>query len=515
MTATSPPIDINPNHLETIQRILEEHVPDCEVRAFGSRAKWNAEDYSDLDLAVVGEQPLNWRVLSMLKDALEESTLPFRVDVLDWHDISDNFREMIKADCILLEKGASLDNHKEMTLGEFTPFNYGKGLKEAHRNSTGNVPVYGSNGIVGWHDKALTDGPTIIIGRKGTVGAVHYSPIPCWPIDTTFFVTGQDPELVRYQYYALKALKLEGMNSDSAVPGLNRDAAHARRMRIPSLSEQRDIAHILGTLDDKIELSRRMNATLEAIARALFKSWFVDFDPVRAKIEGRWRPGESLPGLSAHLYDLFPNRLVHSELGEIPQGWSVGALDDVIQLLSGGTPSTAVNRYWNGEISWYTAKDAPGLSDIFVVRTERTITLAGVQNSATQIFPVGTTIISARGTVGRLALLGLPMAMNQTCYGIRGNDTYPNFFIYWVIRMAITSIQRQTYGTIFDTITRQTFKHIKIILPSVELRYKFDLEATQIMERILGNICERISLDNMRSVLSTLLLSDLIRGYSE
>ena len=98
------------------------------------------------------------------------------------------------------------------------------------------------------------------------------------------------------------------------------------------LAEQRAIAHILGALDDKIELNRRMNETLEEMARALFKSWFVDFDPVRAKMEGCWRPGESLPGLPAHLYDLFPDRLVDSELGYIPEGWQVKALGDVVEL---------------------------------------------------------------------------------------------------------------------------------------------------------------------------------------
>ncbi|MDA8064552.1 MAG: restriction endonuclease subunit S [Thermaerobacter sp.] len=97
----------------------------------------------------------------------------------------------------------------------------------------------------------------------------------------------------------------------------------------PEIPEQRAIAHILGTLDDKIELNRRMNQTLEAIAQAIFKSWFVDFEPVRAKMEGRWRRGESLPGLPAHLYDLFPDRLVESELGEIPEGWQNGTLGDV------------------------------------------------------------------------------------------------------------------------------------------------------------------------------------------
>ena len=118
-------------------------------------------------------------------------------------------------------------------------------------------------------------------------------PGPCWPIDTTFYVTGDDAAIVRFMHYALKALGLEDMNSDSAVPGLNRSAAHERVFLVPDESEQRAIAHVLGTIDDKIELNRRMNETLEEMARALFKSWFVDFEPVRAKMDGLGKCGLS------------------------------------------------------------------------------------------------------------------------------------------------------------------------------------------------------------------------------
>ena len=145
---------------------------------------------------------------------------------------------------------------------------------------------------------------------------------------------------------------------------------------IPPLPEQRRIAHILGTLDDKIAVNRQINKTLEEMARALFKSWFVDFEPVRAKIEGRWHRGKSLSGMPAELYDLFPDRLVDSELGAVPEGWEVGVLDDMLELLSGGTPRTSVAEYWEGDIPWYTAKDAPNLSDVFAIETERTSGLA-------------------------------------------------------------------------------------------------------------------------------------------
>ena len=208
-----------------------------------------------------------------------------------------------------------------------------------------------------------------------------------------------------------------------------------------------------------------MNETLEEMARALFKSWFVDFDPMRAKMDGRWRRGQSLPGMPADLYDLFPDGMVDSELGEIPAGWEVGVLDDVIELLSGGTPRTTMAEYWDGEIPWYTAKDAPTPSDVFVLDTERKITMEGVENSATKILPAGTTIITARGTVGKIACLGIPMSMNQTCYGIRGSSGYPDFFTYLNIRLTVDELRHRTHGTIFDTITRQTFKLIGIVIP--------------------------------------------------
>jgi len=211
----------------------------------------------------------------------------------------------------------------DTTVGDFCPFTYGKGLPERARNSAGTVPVFGSNGVVGTHDDSYVNEPGIIIGRKGTVGAVHYSPTPFWPIDTTFYVADAETRDLRFTYYLLRALPLEQMNADSAVPGLNRDAAHSVRIRVPDLEGQRRIAHMLGKLDDKIELNRRMNRTLEKMAAAIFKSWFIDFDPVHAKAEGRD------PGLPEEIADLFPDSFEESELGPIPRGWTLGKLADV------------------------------------------------------------------------------------------------------------------------------------------------------------------------------------------
>jgi type I restriction enzyme S subunit len=172
----------------------------------------------------------------------------------------------------------------ETTVGDFCPFEYGTGLKEANRKG-GDVPVYGSNGIVGYHNEAYVKTRGVIIGRKGTVGAVHYSNEPFFPIDTTFYVEETENSDIRFIYYLLRSIGLEHMNSDSAVPGLNRKAAHKRIINVPeSLSEQRAIAGILGALDDKIELNRRMNRTLESMARAVFREMMKD-EGGRMKVE--------------------------------------------------------------------------------------------------------------------------------------------------------------------------------------------------------------------------------------
>jgi type I restriction enzyme S subunit len=219
--------------------------------------------------------------------------------------------------------GDNVKGWTETTVGDFAPFLYGKGLPERQRNQAGTVPVFGSNGVVGMHNEALVNNAGIIIGRKGTVGAVHFCKTPFWPIDTTFYVENKPNQEIRYIYYLLRSLGLEHMNADSAVPGLNRNAAHARKILLPPIPEQKAIASILGALDDKIELNRKMNDTIEAMARAIFKSWFVDFDPI--------------PGYS-------PNKeWQDSPLGKIPKRWRVGSISNIAEVSSGERPEFRQN----------------------------------------------------------------------------------------------------------------------------------------------------------------------------
>ena len=325
-------IDIDPSDRKTVLQIVERHVPNCEVRAYGPRVEWTAELYSRLDIAVMDTSEVGPRALTALREAFSNSALPFIVEVVDGNSVPEETRVANLRKYVVLQLASNQQRWRKTTVGEFAPLTYGKSLPARDRTAGGLVPVYGSNGVIGTHSASLTNGPTVVVGRKGSVGAVHYSQRPCWPIDTTFYLQDSDSMLARFKCYALSAIGLEEMNTDSAVPGLNRDTAHACQIRVPSEAGQRAIAAVLGTLDDRIELNRRMCATLEEMASALFKAWFVDFEPVQAKMEGRWREGESLPGLPAHLYDLFPDELTDSELGPIPAGWRPCSLGDVIRI---------------------------------------------------------------------------------------------------------------------------------------------------------------------------------------
>jgi len=162
---------------------------------------------------------------------------------------------------------------------------------------------------------------------------------------------------------------------------------------LPPLSEQRTIAQILGMLDDKIDLNRRMNETLEEIARAIFESWFVDFDPVRAKAEGRD------PGLPRHIADLFPDHFDDSELGEIPAGWTVMPIGEVVRVVGGGTPSTKEPAFWeHGIHCWATPKDLSRLQTPILLDTERKVTDAGLAKISSGLLPEGTVLLSSRAS---------------------------------------------------------------------------------------------------------------------
>ena len=384
------PVDIRPDHLEIVQRILRGHLPaSVKVWVFGSRANWNTKDASDLDLALESDSRLNHKLLGALKNAFEDSTLPYTVDVVDLDRIGDSFRQVVESQRVTLPMKA---DGTERQVGLAAPLAGGPlaewlspgALGQWNGVPLGDVCIKIGSGATprGGRDVYLRDGPYTLIRSQNIyndgfhrdglafIGQQHADELQNVEVlegDVLLNITGDsvaracqvapdvlparvnqhvaiirpdsanlDADYLRYYLVApiIQTLLLSWAGSGGTRNALTKGMIEWLEVPIPPLREQRAIAHVLGTLDDKIELNRRMNETLEAMARALFKSWFVDFDPVRAKMEGRWRRGESLPCLPAEYYDLFPDRLVDSELGEIPEGWEVKPfgtlLDDVI-----------------------------------------------------------------------------------------------------------------------------------------------------------------------------------------
>lgn len=281
--------------------------------------------------------------------------------------------------------------------------------------------------------------------------------------------------------------------------------------RIPPIEVQHAIAHILGTLDDKIELNRRANDTLEAMAQTLFNAWFVDFEPTRAKMDGRWLRGQSLPGLPAHLYDHFPDRLVESDLGEVPEGWEVRSVDQLLNIIGGGTPKTSNPEYWDGNVPWFSVADTPRAGDVFVIETEKSITQAGLDGSSARLIPKGTTIISARGTVGNLAITGRDMTFNQSCYGLRGVEGAGDYFVYLITMQMVEQLKAMAHGSVFSTITRQTFEVIRWPNPPSTTLREFEKCVAVWFDPILANVEQSRSLAELREILLPKLISGELR----
>jgi type I restriction enzyme, S subunit len=335
---------------------------------------------------------------------------------------------------------------------------------------------------------------------------VFYFETEFWPHDTTLWVKdfhGNDP---RFVYYFLKELDTKSLDVGSANPTLNRNHVHPLETLWLSLPDQKAISSLLGALDDKIELNRQTNRTLEELARSTFKSWFVDFEPVQARVEGR-----NFPGLTREALELFPNEFEDSSLGDIPRGWNAQQLDELALVLGGGTPKTNVAEFWGGDIPWYSVVDAPSYGQLWVTRTEKNITQAGLKGSSTRLLSKGTTILSARGTVGKLALAGLEMTMNQSCYALVPKPPFGPFFTFFTVYQAVEELQRMAYGSVFDTIVRATLHAVDVVQPPSDVANLFEQLANPLLECLLEQFLEIHTLESLRDTLLPRLLSGELR----
>ena len=293
--------------------------------------------------------------------------------------------------------------------------------------------------------------------------------------------------------------------STVGTPGIGQPLSSLRSIKVPlpPLPEQKAIVAVLGALDDKIELNRRMNATLEAMARALFQSWFVDFDPVRAKLDGR-KPSAIDPDVAA----LFPDTFQEAEVGHIPKGWTVQPVGEVVDCVGGGTPSTAEPSYWvGGTHHWTTPKDFSALEAPILLDTDRKLTAAGIAKISSGLLPSGTLLLSSRAPVGYLAIAAIPVAINQGFIALKCNERASNFFMLNWCQTNMAEIESRATGTTFAEISKQNFRPIRVVLPSKELMSAFTAKVAPLYSKITANLHQSRTLATLRDTLLPKLLS--------
>ena len=274
-------------------------------------------------------------------------------------------------------------------------------------------------------------------------------------------------------------------------------------LKLPPLAEQRRIATLLGSLDDRITLLHETNTTLEAIAQALFKSWFVDFDPVHAKQEGR-----EPKGMDATTAVLFPNSFEESELGLVPKEWLILPLEKAVESVGGGTPNTKEAMFWEpAEFAWTTPKDLSGLQSPVLLKTERLLSAKGVANISSGLLPKGTLLLSSRAPIGYLAIAQIPVAINQGYIAILPSSQLPPLYMLFWCKQNMEIIKSRSNGSTFMEISKKAFRPIPALVPPVSVLNSYMDVAEPVFDRLVKNEQQAQTLAALRDTLLPRLIS--------
>ncbi|EEZ3185409.1 restriction endonuclease subunit S [Escherichia coli] len=352
-------------------------------------------------------------------------------------------------------------------LGEIVILNYGKALKAQDRNA-GSIPVYSSGGLTGWHNKALINEQGIIIGRKGTVGKAYLTYGPFWCIDTAYYIL---PNPSKYDFvflfYLLKTLGLEELNEDSAVPGLNRDTAYSQEILLPSLPEQKAIASVLSSLDDKIDLLHRQNKTLESMAETLFRQWFIE------------------------------DAQIH---------WTEKKLSSFGSIICGKTPSKKNSLYFGNDVPFLKIPDMHG--KVFVFKTTDNLSFAGEHSQSKKTIPPGSICVSCIATVGLVCITDVSMQTNQQINSIIPNKEYYKYFLYLLMKSMGDELNNlASGGTATLNLNTGDFSNITFLSPSENELKIFHQSISSLFDKLKFNSKQINIIENLRDTLLPKLMS--------
>jgi type I restriction enzyme S subunit len=392
----------------------------------------------------------------------------------------------------------------EMPLGDVITLQRGFDLPSQKRKP-GKVPIVSSSGISDYHSEVGVKGPGVVTGRYGTIGQVFLIKEDYWPLNTTLWVKdfhGNDPH---FASYLLRTVDFQSCSDKSSVPGVNRNDLHRIPVLLPPLAEQKAIAAVLGALDDKIELNRRMNATLEAMARALFQSWFVDFDPVRAKLDGR-QPANLDPATAA----LFPDSFQDSVLGHIPKGWEVKTTYEISTVGIGKTPPRKEHHWFSenpADVPWMSIRDL-GEAGAFISKTSEFLTPEAVEKFRVRRIPDNTVVLSFKLTMGRVAITDGEMLSNEAIahFRLAPETPFGAAYLYCYLK-GFGYDQLGSTSSIATAINSDMVRGIKVLVPSKGVAEAFERTVAPLFAQMKTIQKQSRTLASLRDTLLPKLLS--------
>jgi len=404
-----------------------------------------------------------------------------------------------------------MQSNKTIPLNEFITLQRGFDLPSKDRIQ-GIVPVIASANTVGFHNEAKAKAPGVIIGRSGSIGGGQYIQEDYWPLNTTLWVKDFKEHNPRYIYYVLKNIDFSRFNVGSGVPTLNRNHLSSIRIEDIGIVKERKIAHILSTLDDKIECNRKMNETLEAMAQALFKSWFVDFDPAHAratcKSEADLEAAATKLGISKEVLELFPSEFVESEMGMIPLGWEIVNFKNLVAKYidnRGKTPPLEESG-----IPLLEVRTLPQEMLTSDYATDKYVSEETYNTWFRSHLDTDDVLISTVGTIGLTSIVppNSHFTIAQNVLGIRANEELVDkkyMFYMMKSKSFIHAIVARLVTTVQSSIKRKDMETIEVVIPSLEVQKKFAEVITPMMKKMQSN--EIQSLQKLRDSLLPKLLS--------
>lgn len=419
----------------------------------------------------------------------------------------------------------------KIPLNEFITLQRGFDLPSNKRIS-GSVPVVASTGIAGYHNEIKVKAPGVVIGRSGSIGGGQYIEKDFFPLNTTLYVKDFKGHYPRFIYYLLKSIDFTSFNVGTGVPTLNRNHLSSILISDLGIDKEKEIANILGNLDQKIQLNTQINQTLEQIVQALFKSWFIDFDPVRAKVQAlsdglsleqaeqaiSGKTPEELTALSqtqpdryaelAETAKAFPCEMVEVDGVEVPKGWEMKALSDLGQIICGKTPSKSNKEYYGNEVPFIKIPDMH--NQAFITQTTDNLSLSGANSQSKKYIPPKSICVSCIATVGLVSMTSKPSHTNQQINSIIPNDEQTSEFLYLSLKQSsMTKYLKDlaSGGSATLNLNTSTFSKIEIITPSKEIIDIFQNKVVSIFEKILSNSIENKKLSEIRDLLLLRLLN--------